>query len=980
MKKKDVKKKISLALCLGIAFGTSSAYAADSTLGEQIASVNNTTVSATGYLITATTAVDTTNGSILATVNNSTWVSSSGDASATAFGLNSNGYAVNLNGTATVLPITTTALGGTSLSGAANAMAYGISSTNSNSIATINGDTKLTTNARGGNAASSSAYAYAFGIRNNIGTAAINGAATITAVAVAGTTSSSGSEDVYAMAYGIRNNTAGSTTTITGATTITATAMGGSGPNSSGFADGDSYGIYNYGTAAITGNTIIESSATGGSAVQSFANSFGVFNSNNGTTTIIGDTTIVSNAKGGTTSLAGYTDATADGIYNYSGQTTINGAAVITATATGGTINSSGSANAYAHGIVNDTGTTKITGNTTITASAAGGSAVGAGAIAAAYGIKNAGTGSTTLTGDTTITATATGGRSSGASGSAYAKAYGIYTFNGATTIDGNITITAKAVNGTTNTIADEADAYALYSENGTININPSATKSYTARLTGDIAATWGSVINVSLNNSSSFLRGNVLTNNSGVVNFTLANNAVWQPVYNNSNGSFTMDSTNYSKTLSTINTLNLSGGIIDLAWDNPARATSRKLVIGTLSGNSGTIKISTDLANNTGDTVSIGTLSANSSMGIGVNYDSSLTSVTSPTTIYASGAGYKPVTITTSGLSSLALNGVLTENGAYSTMPNFINNNLTSLTVGTSSNTKAAASSASRQSQIIQVGINHLRKRLGDLRNDSNASNEIWARTYGGEISNDKYDNVEASYNGIQVGYDHKIQGKNGQKYLGGAVSYTASKDSFTRGTGNSSDTDFALYQTWIANDGHYYDLIAKHGYLRSDYQVTDLSNNYSTASYKTQTNSLSAEYGYRKQLKNNWYMEPQSELTYGHINSVNYTTSSTMNVAQKGIDRLIGRIGLGIGKKLDNGNHIYTSLSMLHEFKGEETIKASSLNYSEDLSGTWGEFILGIDAKLSDRSTGYINVEKLFGGDVSSNWQFNAGCRLAF
>ncbi|CQR73754.1 autotransporter outer membrane beta-barrel domain-containing protein [Sporomusa ovata] len=50
------------------------------------------------------------------------------------------------------------------------------------------------------------------------------------------------------------------------------------------------------------------------------------------------------------------------------------------------------------------------------------------------------------------------------------------------------------------------------------------------------------------------------------------------------------------------------------------------------------------------------------------------------------------------------------------------------------------------------------------------------------------------------------------------------------------------------------------------------------------------------------------------------------------------------------------------------------------QNLSGTWYEFILGATTKLSDHSTGYINAEKLFGGEVSSNWQVNAGCRWSF
>ncbi|WP_019878311.1 autotransporter outer membrane beta-barrel domain-containing protein [Succinispira mobilis] len=40
----------------------------------------------------------------------------------------------------------------------------------------------------------------------------------------------------------------------------------------------------------------------------------------------------------------------------------------------------------------------------------------------------------------------------------------------------------------------------------------------------------------------------------------------------------------------------------------------------------------------------------------------------------------------------------------------------------------------------------------------------------------------------------------------------------------------------------------------------------------------------------------------------------------------------------------------------------------------------MLGVTGKINDNSEGYLNVEKLFGGDVSSNWQINIGCRYSF
>ncbi|WP_169717608.1 hypothetical protein SPSIL_001180 [Sporomusa silvacetica DSM 10669] len=715
----------------------------------------------------------------------------------------------------------------------------------------------------------------------------------------------------------------------------------------------DAYGIYNYGTDAttqISGSAAITATATSGSKKSGYpstnAHVYGIYNyGTDATTNISKDAAIRVKATGGSSESTGFmADANAEvyGIDNYGTDaiTSINGTADIQVEATGGSATSSfiATANAYAYGIDNsgDAAITTISGDATITATATGGSAASTYAYAAAYayGIYNSGTGIVSLEKNATIRATATAN-------------------------------------------SEDTYAYSLYATGGTININQADGNPYTVKLTGDVVAT-GGLVNLNLNNSSSFLQGNVVTSGSGTVKLTLANNAVWQPVYDNRNGTITYNSSLYSATLNTINALDLSGGIVDLTWDAASRTSSyRNLAITTLSGTGGTFTINTDVANNTGDTITIGTLSSVSNLKVAVNYDSSLAAITQPTTLYSS--SYTPISVTNGG-SNLTVTGVTTDNGAYSITPTFSGTTLTSLAVGVGSNTKAAASSASGQATMMQTSVNHLRKRLGDLRNAPEKEDGIWARVYSGDLTNNKYTPVESDYKGIQVGYDKSRQTSDGRIYTGGAVSYTKADNSFYRGSGDSKVNDVALYQTWLGKDGHYYDIIAKHGRLSSNYHVTDLSNNYSTADYSTGTDSLSVEYGYKKQLANGWYLEPQTELTFGHFNSVNYTTSSGLKVKQDSLTSLIGRIGLGAGKKLNNATQLYTSLSVLHEFKGEQNIKADNLNYNQDLSGTWYEFILGASAKLSDHSNGYINVEKLFGGDVSSNWQVNAGCRWSF
>ena len=786
--------------------------------------------------------------------------------------------------------------------------------------------------------------------------------------------------DANAVAYGFYNN--GHTGILLQGGTeyfpITAKATGGSAASAIAYA----FGIYGYNsTTTINANTIINATATGGSATATsapapayaYASASGISGNHNSTATINGNTTINATAKGGS-ATATAAHASAYGIFDDDSTTTINGNTIINATAKGG---SATSAYAYAYGIAGfNNSTTTINGNTTINATATGGNVTSADAYAYAYGIVGLNNSKSTITGNTTINATATGGVAASATGDATAKAFGIYgDTSSTTTINGNITIQAAATGGSgANT---GAWAYALYGRDGAkININQTAGNPYTVQVTGDVAANNGSTINLSLSNSHSFLRGNVLTDSSSAVNFTVANGAVWQPVYDNRNGSFYFSPSAYSTNVNTINQINLSNsGSIDLTWDNTTRSTYRTLNIGTLNGNNGIIKVNTNLAGNTGDTLATTTNHA-TNLGAAITYDPIMESI-SGVGYHEIGAGtYSPV----SGGSS-ALSGVTSEHKEYSYVPVLSGTNtITGLNLGVSTNTKAAVSAASGQSQIMQTSGNHLRKRLGDLRESPETENGVWARIYNGQITNDKYNKIETDYNGLQVGYDNSKQVKDGRMYNGAAFSYTNADNTFNRGTGNDKAYDVALYKTWLGNSGHYYDIIAKRGKIDSTYQVTDISNNHSTANYKTWTDSLSAEYGYKKQLNNGWYIEPQAELTYGHIDGADYTTSTGMQVKQGSINRLIGRMGMGVGRKLNNGNHIYTSLSMLHEFQGDEKIQAGTLNNEQDMSGTWYEFILGTTEKLSDHSNGYVNVEKLFGKDVSSNWQLNAGCRFSF
>lgn len=74
----------------------------------------------------------------------------------------------------------------------------------------------------------------------------------------------------------------------------------------------------------------------------------------------------------------------------------------------------------------------------------------------------------------------------------------------------------------------------------------------------------------------------------------------------------------------------------------------------------------------------------------------------------------------------------------------------------------------------------------------------------------------------------------------------------------------------------------------------------------------------GSKNNLKNNWYIEPQAQLTFGRLRGTDYTTSNGIRVDQDGIDSFVGRIGFNICKDINEKTNIYLKANLMHEFGG--------------------------------------------------------------
>lgn len=383
---------------------------------------------------------------------------------------------------------------------------------------------------------------------------------------------------------------------------------------------------------------------------------------------------------------------------------------------------------------------------------------------------------------------------------------------------------------------------------------------------------------------------------------------------------------------------------------------------IGSLNGTA-TIKV--DSLDNT---VNIKTLDAGSSvsaLGSGTFNDSFANSSEAIPQLL------KVVTIDESSLSSVAVEQGLVNDAVTAD----VNENGQLFNVRTTKNTNLASygSIAVLGAFLWRHDMNDLTKRMGELR-DSPQGVGVWARAYGSE---QEYGGVDATNTSIQVGADYDVG--YGWK-VGGAFTYTDGSSDFSNGNAEHDSYGFAVYGSWLSENGQFVDLIAKYSRLDTDFAVNGMNGSYDNNAW-----SISAEYGWRFKLAELAFVEPQVELTYGTLFGDDITASNGVRIEQDDFTSFIGRIGVRSGFYFpEKKGNIYARFSVLHDFDGEMESKASlgraRNTVTDDLGGTWVEYGVGANFNWTDRTYTYVDLERNSGGEVRENWRWNVGLRHVF
>ncbi len=298
-----------------------------------------------------------------------------------------------------------------------------------------------------------------------------------------------------------------------------------------------------------------------------------------------------------------------------------------------------------------------------------------------------------------------------------------------------------------------------------------------------------------------------------------------------------------------------------------------------------------------------------------------------------------------------------------------------------------------SRANYSNAIYMDRLNKRLGEARyiNDDPEEDEgMWVRIRHDRIG--KEDAFRSQNTMYELGYDKRQECDNGKRRVGFAIDYMHGDTGYSdiAGKGEIDRYGLWLYDTWTGNKGHYVDYVAKWGHLDNEFEVYNMGDGKKvTGDYSNNVFSVSAEYGRKKDMGNDWYIEPQAQLQLARVTGANYTTSQNTKVSVDGINSLIGRAGFRIGKDFgeEKQSTLYFKADVLHEFLGDQTIRAldgttggqwQSVDYKN--KGTWYDIGIGYAAMLSQSTYAFIDLEQSFGNDNDDTYQINAGVRWTF
>lgn len=274
------------------------------------------------------------------------------------------------------------------------------------------------------------------------------------------------------------------------------------------------------------------------------------------------------------------------------------------------------------------------------------------------------------------------------------------------------------------------------------------------------------------------------------------------------------------------------------------------------------------------------------------------------------------------------------------------------------------------------------LLKRLGDMRT-SGKFGDVWLRGFTGKLdsfSGGKLSKFDMSYHGFQFGADKQLS-ENSPFVIGAFVGQTYGNPDYKNGDGSLRSFNTGIYATYLDNSGFYIDGVVKYDRQKNHFKVKDTANNRIQGTGHSNGLGLSMELGQKFKI-NDFYIEPQTQISYSHQNGNSINASNGLKVKLGNYNSLIGRASALLGYEFnsdENSINIYAKTGIVREFDGDTYYKLNNHKESHSFKGNWWNNGVGINANFNQKHNIYLDLESSLGNKFDL-LQVNGGYRYSF
>lgn len=303
-------------------------------------------------------------------------------------------------------------------------------------------------------------------------------------------------------------------------------------------------------------------------------------------------------------------------------------------------------------------------------------------------------------------------------------------------------------------------------------------------------------------------------------------------------------------------------------------------------------------------------------------------------------------------------------------------NGNIVSRVTRTNDLLRSAQDLAITNALMWRSQLTNLSDRMGTLRTAPETAG-VWARYNNGRLDGM---GIEHDYNTVELGVDKRIADN---VTIGFSFDYTKGDTDLSAGSSDNNTYTVGFYGSYFNESGCFLDTMLKIGRIDADYDFRTSAGKES-ADYMLTGAIFGIETGHRWNIQN-YFIEPQVQLTYSHLRAENYTSSIGRDVKFDDMSSLIGRVGVMAGMQFaENRGSAYVKASYNHDFlgdvEGNYEFNGSVRTFDDELDDNWGEVSLGASYQVTDSVNTFVDVGTGFGGDIDQKWRVNLGARYVF